>query len=106
MKDSDSQYTLWCSGRTCCEGMLVELKLIKRQDLVALIAQLMRPQQDQIHIRVDMTKDDMDTFVFCVATKKTALRLSKDMADVVSVRCHLNSLWRLVAKILKQRVGV
>lgn len=48
MKDSDSQYTLWCSGRTCCEGMLVELKLIKRQDLVAVIAQLMRPLQDQV----------------------------------------------------------
>lgn len=84
MKDSDSQYTLWCSGRTCCEGMLVELKLIKRQDLVAMIAQLVRPMQDQVHIRVDMNKDEMDNFVFCVATKKTAMRLAKDMADVVS----------------------
>ncbi|XP_054265578.1 PAT complex subunit CCDC47 isoform X1 [Macrosteles quadrilineatus] len=82
MKDSDSQYTLWCSGRTCCEGMLVELKLIKRQDLVAVIAQLMRPLQDQVHIHVDMAKDEMDSFVFCVATKKTAVRLAKDMADV------------------------
>ncbi|XP_046674389.1 PAT complex subunit CCDC47 isoform X2 [Homalodisca vitripennis] len=86
MKDSDSQYTLWCSGRTCCEGMLVELKMIKRQDLVAVIAQLMRPVQDQVHIRVDMGKDEMDTFVFCVATKKTAVKLAKDMADV-SVYC-------------------
>lgn len=84
MKDSDSQYTLWCSGRTCCEGMLVELKLIKRQDLVAVVAQLVRPMQDQVHIRVDMNKDEMDNFVFCVATKKTAMRLAKDMADVVS----------------------
>lgn len=29
MKESENIFTLWCSGRTCCEGMLVELKLIK-----------------------------------------------------------------------------
>lgn len=29
LKDSESVYTLWCSGRTCCEGMLVELKFLK-----------------------------------------------------------------------------
>ncbi|CAB0010768.1 unnamed protein product [Nesidiocoris tenuis] len=82
MKESEHMYTLWCSGRTCCEGMLVELKFLKRQDLVAVIAQMMKPSLDQIHIKVDMGKDDMDTFVFCVATKKTALRLSKDLTDL------------------------
>lgn len=51
---------------------------------MAMIGQLMRPSSDQVHIRVDMNKDDMDTFVFCIATKKSALRLSKDMADLVS----------------------
>jgi len=49
-----------------------------------MIGQLMRPSSDQVHIRVDMNKEDMDTFVFCVATKKSALRLAKDMADLVS----------------------
>lgn len=29
VKESDSVFLLWCSGRTCCEGMLVELRLIK-----------------------------------------------------------------------------
>lgn len=82
MKESDNIYTLWCSGRTCCEGMLVELKFIKRQDLLAVISQLMRPVSDQIHVKVDMSKDEMDSFVFCVAAKKTAVRLAKDMADL------------------------
>jgi len=49
-----------------------------------MIGQLMRPSSDQVHIRVDMNKEDMDTFVFCIATKKSALRLAKDMADLVS----------------------
>lgn len=86
IKESEHLYTLWCSGRTCCEGMLVELKFLKRQDLVAVIAQMMKPSQDQIHIKIDMNKDDMDTFVFCVAAKKTAAKLAKDMADL-SVYC-------------------
>lgn len=29
VKESENVFTLWCSGRSCCEGMLVELKLIK-----------------------------------------------------------------------------
>ncbi|GJQ79973.1 hypothetical protein Trydic_g9450 [Trypoxylus dichotomus] len=86
VKESENIFTLWCSGRTCCEGMLVELKLIKRQDLVAVIAGMMRPTLDQVHIKVMMNRDDMDTFVFCVASKKTAVHLAKDMADI-SVYC-------------------
>ncbi|KAK9506244.1 hypothetical protein O3M35_008214 [Rhynocoris fuscipes] len=82
IKESEHLYTLWCSGRTCCEGMLVELKFIKRQDLIAVIAQMMRPTVDQIHIKVEMGKEDMDSFVFCVANKKTAAKLAKDMADL------------------------
>lgn len=86
VKESENIFTLWCSGRTCCEGMLVELKLIKRQDLVAIIAGMMRPAQDQINVKVLMNKEDMDNFVFCVASKKTALHFSKEMADI-SVYC-------------------
>jgi len=56
-----------------------------------MIAQLMRPSSDQVHIKVDMNKEDMDNFVFCVATKKSALRLAKDMADLVSYYCFMNS---------------
>lgn len=49
---------------------------------MAIIAGMMRPTIDQIHVKVTMNKEDMDTFIFCVATKKTALYLSKEMADV------------------------
>lgn len=66
--------------------MLVELKLIKRQDLVAIIAGMMRPTLDQIHVKVTMNKEDMDSFVFAVASKKTAGHMSKEMADI-SVYC-------------------
>lgn len=50
---------------------------------MAMIAQLMRPCNDQVHVKVEMNKEDMDTFVFCIAAKKTALKVSKEMADLV-----------------------
>lgn len=85
IKESDSVFTLWCSGRTCCEGMLVELKLIRRQDLVAVISDLMKPSQDQLHIKIELSPDVMDPFVFCVATKRTASKFFKEMYDLVSI---------------------
>ena len=48
MKEAENIYALWCTGRTYCEGMLVTLKLLKRQDLVSSIARLLRPVCDQI----------------------------------------------------------
>ncbi len=48
MKESENVYSLWCSGRVCCEGMLVTLKLLKRQDLVSTIAKMFKPTSDQI----------------------------------------------------------
>lgn len=47
--------------------------------------QFLRPSKDEVHIKVDMNKEDMDTFVFCVASKKTAARVSKEMADLVNI---------------------
>lgn len=84
IKESESLYTLWCSGRTCCEGMLVELKMIKRQDLVSLLAGLMRPQLDQAHIKIELTRGLMDSFVFAVGSKKTITKVFKEYTDLVS----------------------
>ena len=86
VKESESQYSLYCSGRVGCDSMLIELKLLKRQDLVAVLAQIVRPQNDQAHIRIDLTKDETDNFILAVAAKKTAVHLARDMADI-SVYC-------------------
>lgn len=60
VKESVSNYILWASGRTLCEGMLVELKFIKRQDLVSVLAGLMKKTRDQVQIKVEMSKDALD----------------------------------------------
>ena len=85
--ESENFYSLWCSGRICCEGMLIELKLLKRQDLInRFIAYLMRVKRDKVRIKVLMKKQDMDTFIVCLATKKIATNFSKKMNDLVSVK--------------------
>jgi len=81
-KDSENVFTFWCSGRICCEGMLVELKLLKRQDLVGVIANAIKPAYDQLQIRVDMNNDDMDNFIFAISSKKSSLKLSKEIYDI------------------------
>lgn len=82
MKESENVYTLWCSGRTCVEGMLVELKLLKRQDLINLLLRVFKPASDQVIIKVDLDEGKMDNFVFCVAQKRSAAKLHKDMNDL------------------------
>ncbi|KAF9424599.1 hypothetical protein HW555_000410 [Spodoptera exigua] len=85
-REAEHCFTMWCSGRLCCEGMLLTLKLIKRQDLVHVLLGVVRPTPDTLLVRVELGKDDSDPFVLCIAQKKIATRLAKEMQDL-SVFC-------------------
>ena len=84
IKNAEHIYNLWCSGRTCCEGMLIELKFVKRQCLLHMIAQLFKSQNDKVIIKVTMEKDATDTFVMALGTKKSIAYLHKEMTDLAS----------------------
>uniref|UniRef100_A0A2P2HZN9 PAT complex subunit CCDC47 n=2 Tax=Hirondellea gigas TaxID=1518452 RepID=A0A2P2HZN9_9CRUS len=79
-KESESMYSLYCSGRSCVNSMMVELRFIKRQDLVSLVTQIFRPSTDEVLINLRL--DDMDTFVLCLAAKKCANNYVKEMTDI------------------------
>ncbi|XP_018527706.2 PAT complex subunit CCDC47 isoform X1 [Lates calcarifer] len=81
-QENEHIYNLWCSGRVCCEGMLIQLKFLKRQDLLNVLARMMRPACDQVQIKVTLNDEDMDTFVFAVGSKKAMARLQKEMQDL------------------------
>jgi hypothetical protein len=83
-KMSDSVYQMWCSGRVCCEGMLVELKLLKRQDLVSILAHIFRPTKDVLRLSVEMAREDIDNIVFAVATKRTGIKIAKEYNDLAN----------------------
>ena len=36
----------------------------------------------QVHVRVDLSPEDMDSFIFCLAAKKSSGRLVKELADL------------------------
>ncbi|XP_048654156.1 PAT complex subunit CCDC47 [Marmota marmota marmota] len=81
-QENEHIYNLWCSGRVCCEGMLIQLRFLKRQDLLNVLARMMRPMSDQVQIKVTMNDEDMDTYVFAVGTRKALVRLQKEMQDL------------------------
>ncbi|KAM7068038.1 PAT complex subunit CCDC47 isoform 1-T1 [Molossus nigricans] len=81
-QENEHIYNLWCSGRVCCEGMLIQLRFLKRQDLLNVLARMMRPASDQVQIKVTMNDEDMDTYVFAIGTRKALVRLQKEMQDL------------------------
>ncbi|CAF4605941.1 unnamed protein product, partial [Rotaria sp. Silwood2] len=81
-KESENLYILWCSGRISIDSMLVELRFIKRQCLFNSLAALIKSINDTIVYTMDYNKDDMDTFVFCLARKRCAAKLHRDMNDL------------------------
>ncbi|XP_043956139.1 PAT complex subunit CCDC47 [Gambusia affinis] len=81
-QENEHIYNLWCSGRVCCEGMLIQLKFLKRQDLLNTVTRMMRPASDQVQVKVTLNDEDMDTFVFAVGSKRAMARLQKEMQDL------------------------
>lgn len=86
IKDSENSYALWCTGRHGLDGMLIQLKLVKRQDLInGTLMQFVKPQCDQIVVSVEYAQqDDLDSFVFCLSNRKCAQQLFADYQDVAT----------------------
>lgn len=84
IKESENSYGLWCTGRHGCDGMLIQLKLVKRQDLInGVIMQAIKPKPDQIMLSVEFAApDDIDNFVFCLTNRKCSQQLFNDYLDL------------------------
>lgn len=97
IKDTDCSAQVWCSGRVGVEGMLTQIKLIKRQDLIGVVMNLVKPKsvcinaigmlriffQDRVIHKIDFDKNEMDSFVMIFGQKKSVLKAYKDLADLV-----------------------
>nr|CDS30926.1 coiled coil domain containing protein 47 [Hymenolepis microstoma] len=92
LRDSDSQYTLWCSGRVACQGMLIQIRLAPRQDLcLGLMHYLARPKtgplsvsSDRLMIKVVLDDGELDSWVFTVGVKKSLSVMVKDHFDLAT----------------------
>ncbi|KAL4003548.1 hypothetical protein ACH3XW_8075 [Acanthocheilonema viteae] len=81
-KETDSVYTIWCSGRVGCQGMLITLQLLKRQDLIHVLMNLIRPKEDKVIIRIDVDNNEMDSFVFAIGQRKSVAKAAKEKMDL------------------------
>lgn len=82
IKTTQSMYTLWCSGRVGLDGMLVEINLLKRQDLFSMTLNLLKPKTDTIIFRFLLNQDGYENFVFCLAHKSLAPKLARELVDI------------------------
>lgn len=82
IKGNDSSYTVWCSGRLGMDGLLIELSLLRRQDLLTMAMNILKPSHDSIILRFVLNNEGYENFVFCIANKTQAPRLIRDMVDI------------------------
>jgi len=81
-KETENLYILWCSGRTAVESMLMEIRFVKRQCLFNSLAAMLKSVNDTLVYTIDFGKDELETLVFCLARKRSAARLHRDMLDL------------------------
>lgn len=82
IKSSESLFTIWNSGRVGMDGLLVEINLLKRQDLFSMALNLLRVSKDNLILRFLLGQEGYENFVFCVAHKSHASKLVRDMVDI------------------------
>lgn len=109
MKETENNYLIWSSGRVGCQGlrhvlissigqfsgMLSQLKLLKRQDLMGMALNKFRPKSDCVVHRIELDSGEMDTFVIAVGIRKTLIKLFKEYTDLVGCLCSTLFMRRL-----------
>ncbi|RDX91896.1 hypothetical protein CR513_26048, partial [Mucuna pruriens] len=82
LKEGQTTFKFYASGRRYCQGLLATLELKSRHDLIARIYNMIVPCRDEITFEVYMNDDSMDHVVFAMAKKKAAKAMHKDVRDL------------------------
>lgn len=80
MRQSASEFQLYCTGRRFCKFAEATLRLRSRQDLFALLIGLVYPSDDLLDIEVYMKESDMPQMVLAIATRKLMKAALKDQS--------------------------
>jgi len=85
IKESNSRYLLYCSGRRNCNGLLVTINLQRRHDLFYVLMRYFKfsLEQDSITIEISMSSSDYkEPLLFCVVERAQENELLESMEDV------------------------
>mmetsp|Transcript_13905 Transcript_13905/g.44512 ORF Transcript_13905/g.44512 Transcript_13905/m.44512 type:complete len:323 (+) Transcript_13905:88-1056(+) len=80
--ESARRYKIYATGRRFCRGLLVELDLRPRQDLLALVYSMLSSWEDVLSMDIPMNHADMGPFVFAVLPASEVFDLAKKLPDV------------------------
>jgi len=81
MREADHIFTLWCSGRSYMEGMLVTLKMIKRQDVFSQVNQkFVTPSTDRMIVKI--TLDKMDPMALVIGRAHSIREIAENYPDI------------------------
>lgn len=82
VKESQSVFRFYASGRRHCSWLSATLELVNRQDLLSVIWEVVSPSQDRLDIEVCMNEGSMQQMVLLVAAPKVAKEMVKDLKDL------------------------
>ncbi|XP_028792330.1 uncharacterized protein At5g49945-like [Neltuma alba] len=82
LKEGQTAFKFYASGRRYCQGLLATMELKSRQDLISSIYNMIVPSRDEITFEVYMNDEAMDHVVFAMAKKKAAKAMQKDVRDL------------------------
>ncbi|KAE9599370.1 hypothetical protein Lal_00044020 [Lupinus albus] len=82
LKEGQTTFKFYASGRRYCQGLLATLELKSRHDLIARIYNMIVPTRDEISFEVYMNDDAMDHVVFAMSKKKASKAMQKDVRDL------------------------
>ena len=83
LKEREDIFRLWCSGRVGCDGMMVEVNLDKRHDLISRMVSIVKSVPDKIIITAMLPIEETEHIVFALASKKVLSRMLKDYEDLI-----------------------
>lgn len=81
-KESQHLFKLFASGRKNCKGMMAQLELCKRHDLLSYTFGLFSNTSDRLILDVMMDDDSMGPFVFAVVPTKGFVGFQADKLDL------------------------
>lgn len=82
LKEGQTVFKFYASGRRYCQGLLAKMELKSRHDLISRIYNMIVPTRDEISFEVYMNDEAMDQVVFAMAKKKAAKAMQKDVRDL------------------------
>ncbi|CAM9280298.1 unnamed protein product, partial [Choristocarpus tenellus] len=78
-RESCSDFLFYATGRKGCDGVLVRIDLIERQDLVMLVWGLLTPAQDTVTLEVALDDGDIEPMVFAVTRKRNVKKVLSEI---------------------------